>query len=276
MAIFVPSVGLNPVSRDDISSSFQSAWGGLDKFLGKIGPLTHLEKELSIHKIHLAFVGLLGGAGFGMVIGNVHGGLVTDLCGYMYPAYMTLKAMGSDQAGVQTKWLGYWPVFGFFNIIEYFQPMVLKMLPFYFTIKLATIFWLVSPSTQGSVFIYEILLKHFIPLFDAIMAFVLPTPEAVAKRFQPAEAAAEAPAESAAPAEVAEAEAKEEVKKEETADADEKKEEAPKKPASVNFLGIAPGAEKKKPTSIVFGPQFRGVAADRGGPKVKWGYVRVR
>ena len=112
------------------------------------------------------------------------------------------------------------------------------------------------------------------------MAFVLPTPDAVAKRFQPAEAATEtAPADGAPAAEAGGGEAKEEEKKEDAGEGDEKKEEAPKKPASVNFLGIAPGSggEKKKPSSIVFGPQFRGVTAtDKAGPKVKWGYVRVR
>ncbi|KAJ3027672.1 ER membrane protein DP1/Yop1 [Rhizophlyctis rosea] len=279
MAIFVPSIGLNTVSKEDISNSLQSAWGGLDKFLGNVTPLAHLEKELCIHKIHLAFVGLVGCASMGMVLGNVHGGLITDLCGYMYPAYMTLKAMGSAEGGVQTKWLGYWPVFGFFNIIEYFQPMVLKMLPFYFTIKLVTIFWLVSPSTQGSVLIYELILKHTIPLFDAIVAFLLPTPDDVAKRFSPpsppdtpAESSSETPAE--APKEEAD-----DAKSEASDDKKEEKDEVPKKPASINFLGVAAGEVKKKPSTLMFGPQLRtAMAAEKpaGGQKIKWGYVRVR
>ncbi|KAJ3285263.1 ER membrane protein DP1/Yop1, partial [Borealophlyctis nickersoniae] len=204
MAIFVPSVGLSPMSADDISKSVKGLLTQTDKFLGRVDPLVHLEKELNVHKVYLSAVTTAAIVIICLVLNNVHGGLLTDLCGYLYPSYMSLKAVGSDKREVQALWLGYWSIFGFFNIIEYFMDVVLKMLPFYFTFKLIAIMWLVSPQTQGAALVYDILLKHLIPVFDAFVAILLPKPEDVASVFggKPATAAPAADAKSGEPVEV--------------------------------------------------------------------------
>lgn len=87
-------------------------------------------------------------------------GLVCNLVGFVYPAYMSFKAIETDTKDDDTQWLTYWVVYSFFSVLETFVSFLLSWIPFYFAIKLAFLFYLFSPKTRGAQNIYENFLKR--------------------------------------------------------------------------------------------------------------------
>ncbi len=49
--------------------------------------------------------------------------------GFIYPTYMSFKAIESKGTDDDKLWLTYWVVFGFFNIIETFTDVILYWIP---------------------------------------------------------------------------------------------------------------------------------------------------
>jgi receptor expression-enhancing protein 5/6 len=72
---------------------------------------------------------------------------VSNLVGWLIPAYLSFKAIESPSPNDDVQWLTYWVVFGFFNFIESFAlRLVLYYLPWYFAIKTTFIVWLQLPA----------------------------------------------------------------------------------------------------------------------------------
>lgn len=80
---------------------------------------------------------------------------VTMTVGVIIPAYLSMKAIASEDKEDDKQWLTYWTVFGLFVIVELFFGYVLKFLPFYFVFKIVFLIWLFLPTFQGATFIYN-------------------------------------------------------------------------------------------------------------------------
>jgi len=112
------------------------------------------------------------------------------LVGVIYPAYATLKAMekerreGMAKAMRKTqpeehvawydipkaqelavpgthKWLTYWTAYGSFHLAEILTDLLIWWLPYYYTVKLFMLFWMLLPNFKGSQKIYLYLLRPF-------------------------------------------------------------------------------------------------------------------
>jgi receptor expression-enhancing protein 5/6 len=66
---------------------------------------------------------------------NVWGDLLTNLLGFLYPAYASFKALESHGVDDDKQWyiffsfrLTYWVVFAFLNMIEFFSDILLYWL----------------------------------------------------------------------------------------------------------------------------------------------------
>lgn len=97
---------------------------------------------------------------------NVAGSLLTNLLGFLYPAYASFKAIESKHKDDDTQWLTYWCVFGFFNVVEFFADIILYWLPFYFLIKAGVILFMIMPQFGGATNLYY---KFFRPVLLANM-----------------------------------------------------------------------------------------------------------
>ena len=87
---------------------------------------------------------------------------VTCLVGVLCPTYMTLKAIESPEDDDDKQFLTYWVVYGVFSIIDIFTAFLIKIIPFYYTMKLMFLIWLFMPNFKGAVYIYNWLIG---PLF---------------------------------------------------------------------------------------------------------------
>ena len=87
---------------------------------------------------------------------------VTCLVGVLCPTYLSLKAIEGPDDDDDKQYLTYWIVYGLFSVFDLFTAFLIKVFPFYYTIKLAFLIWLFMPNFKGAVYIYNILIG---PLF---------------------------------------------------------------------------------------------------------------
>mmetsp|Transcript_12398 Transcript_12398/g.28704 ORF Transcript_12398/g.28704 Transcript_12398/m.28704 type:complete len:137 (+) Transcript_12398:473-883(+) len=103
---------------------------------------------LGIYTILGLFVFLVGGSK-----------LISDLFGFVYPAYMSFKSVDSEDTKMSTQWLTYWVVFSTFAITEQVALFLVEFIPFYYVIKVGFFLWLYHPKFLGAKIIYDEVIK---------------------------------------------------------------------------------------------------------------------
>lgn len=98
-----------------------------------------------------AAVGLL--TSFLSAIGGMK--LISDLIGFIYPAYMSFTAIESEGKDDDAQWLMYWVVFATFSILEGTVMFLLEYIPFYYVVKTVFMVWLFHPKFRGAEIIYD-------------------------------------------------------------------------------------------------------------------------
>uniref|UniRef100_A0A1D1YNJ5 HVA22-like protein n=1 Tax=Anthurium amnicola TaxID=1678845 RepID=A0A1D1YNJ5_9ARAE len=128
-----------------------------DKELSKYPQIIKLEQQLNVPKTYLA-AGVVGLVCF-LIFFNVWGQLLSNLIGWLYPAYASFKAIESEGKADDTQWLTYWTVFGFINIVEFFSDTILHWVPFYYFCKTIFFLWLFLPPFKGAQILYAKFLR---------------------------------------------------------------------------------------------------------------------
>ncbi len=84
------------------------------------------------------FAGLLAFTAVYLVIG--YGAqFLSNLIGFIYPAYKSISALETPDSRDDTKWLTYWVVFALFATFEYPIEFILRYIPFYFLAKVSLV-----------------------------------------------------------------------------------------------------------------------------------------
>lgn len=95
-----------------------------------------IEILINIINCYLLFLGMSVFIVFYLLIG--YGTLLlSNLIGFLYPAYASIKAVESVRKDDDTKWLTYWVVFSFITLIEFPAEIILQWIPFYCLIKVS-------------------------------------------------------------------------------------------------------------------------------------------
>lgn len=120
--------------------------------------LKSYEKSTGYPAAWFFVLGTLLVVGVTVLIGGTK--LLTNLTGFVYPAYMSFKSIEGSSTISSTEWLIYWIVFSLFTILEttVLVPVV-YLIPFYPMLKLGVICWLWYPTTRGAQTVYEQLLR---------------------------------------------------------------------------------------------------------------------
>jgi receptor expression-enhancing protein 5/6 len=126
--------------------------------------LERLKKEPV--KTMYSSVGLVGMLAIWLYAGAL-AGIACNFIGFLYPAYMSVKAIESTDSEDDTEWLMYWVVYSTFSFTEVFSDVLLSWCPFYFLGKCAFLLWCMSPSNNGAKFIYTKLIRPFVKKHEA-------------------------------------------------------------------------------------------------------------
>ncbi|KAF8329089.1 TB2/DP1, HVA22 family-domain-containing protein [Cantharellus anzutake] len=130
----------------------------LDKELSKYGPANTFEQKTQIPKTY-------GAIGVALVVLvslfiNTLAHSISNLVGFVLPAFLSVKAIESPGHEDDVQWLTYWVVFGTFTVVESVAlRLALYYLPFYFVFKTIFILWLQLPATKGARTLYFSILK---------------------------------------------------------------------------------------------------------------------
>jgi len=130
----------------------------LDKELTKYPALVNLEQRTQVPKAYAALgVGALMCL---LIFINALALPVSNLIGWVLPAFLSFRAIESPGTQDDVQWLTYWVVFGFFNFLETIAlRVVLYYLPFYFVFKTVFLLWLQMPQFRGAQTLYHTVLK---------------------------------------------------------------------------------------------------------------------
>lgn len=85
--------------------------------------------------------------------------LVCNFVGFLYPAYMSIKAVESSQKADDTQWLTYWIIFALLNVLEFGEETIVGYFPIYWLCKCAFLVYLYLPSTLGAQKVYSRFIK---------------------------------------------------------------------------------------------------------------------
>lgn len=82
------------------------------------------------------------------------GQLLSNLAGFAFPGYLSLKALKTQTKSDDTKLLTYWVVFSGLQIIEFWSKTILYWIPAYFLFKTLFLVYIALPATNGAELIY--------------------------------------------------------------------------------------------------------------------------
>lgn len=128
----------------------------LDKFLENNPQvdkyLVMAQEKVKVKKIYLV-CGLMVMIGGWLIFG--HGAaLLCNAIGFLYPMYMSIKALETDDKDDDTQWLMYWVVFSFFSVIEFFTDILVYWIPGYWFCKCVFLLWCMS-GLNGAEKVYK-------------------------------------------------------------------------------------------------------------------------
>jgi len=78
------------------------------------------------------------------------------ICGILYPAFYSFKAVKNKNVKEYFQWMIYWIVFAMVTIIEELADLFISFwFPLYYELKILFLIWLLSPATRGATLLYR-------------------------------------------------------------------------------------------------------------------------
>lgn len=115
---------------------------------------TPLHEIVKHHSDKILIGSVILGAAF--VFLGVGQDVVATMVGAVYPAFMSYKAVKTQDKDDDTQWLIYWIVFATFSFFDQWTSFMLDMIPFYHLAKLAFLLYLMfPPDVRGASWIYH-------------------------------------------------------------------------------------------------------------------------
>ena len=90
-----------------------------------------------------------------LVFTGVASGFLVTIVGFLYPSYMSFKALESSTKADDKFLLTYWVIFAFFRVFDGLFGFLLHLIPFYDLLKLVFLVYLYYPRTRGATVVYD-------------------------------------------------------------------------------------------------------------------------
>jgi len=114
--------------------------------------LQRIESKTGVDRFYMVS-GIFGLLSLYLIFGHF-AELVCNLIGFVYPAYISIKAIESADKSDDTQWLTYWVVFAVFNVIEFASDFFVGWFPLYWLVKCMVLLYLYLPMTMGAQKLY--------------------------------------------------------------------------------------------------------------------------
>ena len=111
---------------------------------------------------------------------GIFGSLITNMVGTLYPGFSTIKSM--EKKKNKKKWLTYWVVFGSFMIIDMFSKIIMKLIPFYFVLKILFLIWMFLPGSNGCYLVYNFIIFKLFKSIENIVDFFFAETKDISKQ----------------------------------------------------------------------------------------------
>jgi len=129
-------------------------------------------KDISVKiKVKPAYIGLAVLSVLVVIAIIGYGGKwLSFVVGFLYPAYMSFKAIESKgDTDDDKQCLTYWVVFSFFHVFDSIVSLILSIIPFYSVLKVGFYVWLAHPKTKGALVIYNKVVKLILKKYEAVI-----------------------------------------------------------------------------------------------------------
>lgn len=122
-----------------------------------------------LFSLYLFVYMLFGMAGqfFWYVFFTVGSLIFSNIVGFLYPAYMSFKAIETQSKLDDRQWLTYWVVYAFFSCCELILEPVISLFASYYLIKLVFLFYLMLPQFHGATILYDLLISKLLKTHEA-------------------------------------------------------------------------------------------------------------
>jgi len=153
-----------------MAAKMEQAKAELEKFLNKKNKFTEylgiLEQKTGVQRLYI-FVGGLALLALYLAFGY-GAGLICNLIAFVYPAYISIKAVESAKKEDDTQWLTYWVVYACFGTVEFFSDILLSWFPFYYLCKCLFLMYCAAPASwNGSHTIYNRLIRPYFLKYES-------------------------------------------------------------------------------------------------------------
>ncbi|CAK7896594.1 protein Yop1p [[Candida] anglica] len=131
----------------------------IDKKSAGVTLLGHFEKNTGLPRSYA----VLSATAVYMVlifinVGGI-GELLSNIAGFVVPAYYSLHALSTASTKDDTQLLTYWVVFAFLNVIEFWSKAILYWIPFYFLFKTIFLIYIAVPQFGGAELVFQSVIK---------------------------------------------------------------------------------------------------------------------
>lgn len=99
----------------------------------------------------------------GLLFNGLGAKFISNVIGFTYPVYASLRAIETEDKNDDTQWLVYWVVFAAFCLIENFIGFIQYWISFYYPLKVSFLLWCMIPTYNGANVVYQNVIK---PAFD--------------------------------------------------------------------------------------------------------------
>ncbi|WKY00470.1 hypothetical protein Q1695_014930 [Nippostrongylus brasiliensis] len=128
----------------------------VDKLLSAAEEKTNIKREKLVYGTVFALL-------FYVIIGAL-AQIISNIVGFIYPAWRSIKAVRSNTKDDDTQWLIYWIVFSTFSIVDF---SVFSTVPFYWLFKISFLMYLYLPMFNGATVVYESIIDPVCSLIES-------------------------------------------------------------------------------------------------------------
>jgi receptor expression-enhancing protein 5/6 len=149
--------------KEEEVSDLRVMWKMFDKKAQRFLPAREVADFLGVEPAQVALAGIVFLLSF--LLFGIGGNLITQLVGFVYPAYESFKALEPDSEGkrenprLMRTWLTYWIVYSLFSVVEVFVDYILYWVPLYYMLKLVFLVWLMIPKLGGAELVYKLFIE---------------------------------------------------------------------------------------------------------------------